>query len=155
MPCHLAEGRNVALVVVDRERVEDSNHRILGDGRMVGVDPAEEDLDIVGSLFLKDKEAVHSILFLVVGDNLDGVVVDGMAVETVGIHDTEANDFVDGAPGEVYKKHLDEEVDNPLVVEDHCGNMGLQDLYAAGDNAAVAEILPVVLPAVEKVNTPS
>src|SRR5438552_281873 len=112
MPCHLAEGRNVALVVVDRERVEDSNHRILGDGRMVGVDPAEEDLDIVGSLFLKDKEAVHSILFLVVRDNLDGVVVDGMAVETVGIHDTEANDFVDGAPGEVYKKHLDEEVDN-------------------------------------------
>ncbi len=150
MPCHLAEGRNVALVVVDRERAEDSTHRILGDGQMVAVDPAEEDLDIVGSLLLKDKEAVHNILFQVVGDNLDGVVV-----ETVGIQDNEANDFVDGAPEEVYKKHLDEEVDNPLVVEDHYGNMGLQDLYVAGDNAAAAEILPVVLPVVEKVNTPS
>lgn len=150
IPCHLAEGRNVALAAVDRKMVEDSSHRILGDGRMVGADPAEGDLDIVGSLLLKDKEAVHSTLFPVVGDNLDGVVV-----ATVGIHDREANDFVDGAPGEVYKRHLDEEVDNPSVLEDHSGNMGLQDLYAAVDNAEVAEILPVVLPVVEKVNTSS
>jgi hypothetical protein len=146
IPCHRTEGRNVAWAVGDRERVEDSSHRILGDDRRV-VEDREENLDIGRNLLSRDKKAVHSILCLV-EDNLDVLVV-----ETVDIRDTEGNDLIGGARAEFYNNHLDEEVDNLSVVEAHSENMDLGDLYVAVDTAEGAEILLVGLPAAEKVNT--